>query len=318
MPCYHPITAYRSAELSASGKRRLVFSRSAGLVDHPIQIPCGQCIGCRLEKSRQWAMRCVLEASLYDQNTFLTLTYNDANLPADLSLSKRHLQLFMKRLRKRFGNDIRFYAAGEYGDRSLRPHYHLILFNFYPPDGELIRLRPMPLYISESLLKLWPFGYHSFGMVSFDSASYVARYCTKKITGPTAEAHYAGREPEFALMSRRPGIGAPWLERFQTDVYPSDTVVLRDGLKLKPPHYFDLLYDKFTSRLDDIKIKRRISAYHSFKDYLNNDLNVCINSDNQKRLFYLGASESFLHDKHVYSENFQNVKLKSKLNKEVI
>lgn len=318
MPCYHPITAYRSAERTASGKRRIVFSRSAGLVDQPIQIPCGQCIGCRLEKSRQWAMRCVLEASLYEQNTFLTLTYNDANLPIDLSLKKRDLQLFMKRLRKRYGNDIRFYACGEYGDRSLRPHYHLILFNFYPPDGDLIRLRPMPLYISQSLLKLWPFGYHSFGMVTFDSAAYVARYCTKKITGTNADAHYKGREPEFALMSRRPGIGAPWLERFHTDVYPADTVVLRDGLKLKPPKYFDSLYDKFTGLLDDIKIKRRISAYHNFKDFLNNVLNLPINSRNQDRLFALGCTEPFLHDSHVYSENFQIVKLKSKLNKEVI
>ncbi len=318
MPCYHPITAFRSADRTASGKRRIVFSRSAGLIDQPLQIPCGQCIGCRLEKSRQWAMRCVLEASLYEQNTFLTLTYNDANLPMDMSVNKRHLQLFMKRLRKRFGNDIRFYAAGEYGDRSLRPHYHIILFNFYPPDGELIRLRPMPLYISESLFKLWPFGYHSFGMVTFDSAAYVARYCTKKITGPAAEVHYQGREPEFALMSRRPGIGAPWLERFQQDVYPSDTVVLRDGLKLRPPKYFDNLYDKFIGNLDSIKIKRRISALCSFKDYLNNDLNLAINSRHQDLFFNLCVTEPFLHDKHVYSENFQKTKLKSKLSKEVI
>lgn len=318
MPCYHPITAYRSAELSSNGKRRIVFSRSAGLIDRPIQIPCGQCIGCRLEKSRQWAMRCVLEASLYDENTFLTLTYNDDNLPADLSLSKRHLQLFMKRLRKRYGNDIRFYAAGEYGDRSLRPHYHLILFNFYPPDAELIRLRPLPLYISQSLFKLWPFGFHSFGMVTFDSAAYVARYCTKKITGPSSEAHYQGREPEFSLMSRRPGIGAPWLKRFHRDVYPADTVVLRDGLKLKPPHYFDSLYDKFTGNLDSIKISRRTEAFHHFHDFINNDLQLSINSSSQTRLFYLGASEPFYHDSHVVSEKFQQEMLKSRSLKEVI
>lgn len=263
-------------------------------------------------------MRCVCEASLYEKNTFLTLTYNDDNLPADLSLNKRHLQLFMKRLRKRFGNDIRFYAAGEYGDMSLRPHYHIILFNFYPEDAEAIRLRPVPLFISSTLLKLWPFGYHSFGMVTFDSAAYVARYCTKKITGADADSHYNGRTPEFALMSRRPGIGALWLERFSKDVYPDDFVILRDGLKLKPPKYFDCLYDKFTGNLDAVKLARRKAALCSFKDFINNELELPINSSTQERLFHLGVTEPFLHGKHLYSEKFQKTMLKSKKEREVI
>ncbi|MDO5343060.1 MAG: replication initiation protein [Bacteroidia bacterium] len=283
----------------------------------PVKIPCGQCIGCRLEKSRQWAMRCVCESSLWDYNIFLTLTYDNEHLPADLSLHKDHLQKFMKRLRKEFGDGIRFYACGEYGNLNERPHYHLILFNFRLLDAEPIRYKPSPLFISPSLSKLWPFGFHSFGSVTFDSAAYVARYCTKKLTGDLAEEHYHGREPEFALMSRRPGIGHDWLQKYQSDVYPNDFVVMRGGLKLKPPTYFDNLYDKFTSNLDAVKVERRKKSLYAFKDFLNNDLNLGINSSYQSFLFSSGATEPFLHDSHCYSEKFQNVKLESKRRKEV-
>lgn len=313
MTCYSPIVAYRSSEVNpATGKRPLVFSLKVGLHDMPVQIPCGQCIGCRLEKARQWAMRCVCEASLYENNIFLTLTYDTDHLPSDLSLSKRHLQLFMKRLRKRFGNDIRFYACGEYGSKFGRPHYHILLFNFNPKDGQLIRIRPNPLYVSESISRLWHYGFHSYGLVTFESASYVARYCTKKITGADADDYYKGRLPEFALMSRKPGIGHDWLLKYSTDVYPNDYIVMRDGLKLKPPIYFDNIYDKFTENLDNVKLERRKRAFDSFHDYCKNSLEVAYNSNHISMLFDRVASESILVDQHRYSEKFQKLKLQSK------
>ena len=150
MPCYHPLTGYRSIEVTANGKRKLVFDPNKGYVDLPVTIPCGQCIGCRLERSRQWAMRCYHEASLYDLNCFVTLTFNDTHIASDGSLDHRDYQLFMKRLRKKFPkNKIRNYHCGEYGEQCRtcgqqrkycqckkyipspgRAHHHACLFNF--------------------------------------------------------------------------------------------------------------------------------------------------------------------------------------------
>ena len=117
MACYTPLKGYRSTELTKNGKRKIVFNRNHGFADLPVTVPCGQCIGCRLERSRQWAIRCTHEASLWEKNCFITLTYNDENLPKDGSLDVTHFQKFMKRLRKKHGAGIRFYHCGEYGDK---------------------------------------------------------------------------------------------------------------------------------------------------------------------------------------------------------
>ena len=259
MPCYHPITAYRAAsgKNPKTGKWPIVFDIKNGYKDMPVQIPCGRCIGCRLEKSRQWAIRCVHEASLYSDNCFITLTYDNEHLPSDLSLDKSHFVLFMKRLRKKYGDGIRFFHCGEYGELYKRPHHHACLFNFDFPDKKLWSTREgIPLYTSESLQKLWPYGYSTIGAVTFESAAYVARYVMKKITGDKAEAHYNGREPEYITMSRRPGIAREWFEKFKTDVYPQDFCIIRNNIKCKPPKYYDNLYD-LTNSEDFRKIKLR-------------------------------------------------------------
>ncbi len=187
MACFGPLKGWPSKKLTPSGKRQVVFNISQAYTDRPVNIPCGQCIGCRLDKSKQWAIRCVHEASLYDNNSFITLTYNTEHLPEDRSLEVRVFQLFMKRLRKRFGTKIRFYACGEYGDQNGRPHYHACLFNHDFQDKKLWKRGKDPsldLYRSADLEKLWPYGYSSIGEVTFQSAAYVARYIMKKITGP--------------------------------------------------------------------------------------------------------------------------------------
>jgi hypothetical protein len=131
MPCYFPITAWRSKDgKNEAGKWPVVFKPTAGYLDKELKLPCGRCIGCRLERSRQWAVRCVHEASLHEKNCFITLTYSPENLPKDGSLDVSHFQKFMKRFRKRFGPGIRFFHCGEYGESLSRPHYHACIFGF--------------------------------------------------------------------------------------------------------------------------------------------------------------------------------------------
>lgn len=237
MPCFSPIKAFRDS----SGA--LFFWHKAG-TDESLLIPCGQCVGCRLERSRQWAVRCMNEASMHAENCFITLTYKDA--PS--SLNYRDFQLFMKRLRKHFPR-VRFYMCGEYGEKGDRPHFHACLFGMNFPDRVKFG---RSLYRSALLEKLWPHGYSSIGEVTFESAAYVARYIMKKVTGDDAIEHYAygvdpdtgevlTRTPEFCHMSLKPGIGAKWLEKYVTDVYPTGAMVVR-GVESSPPRYYDKLF----------------------------------------------------------------------------
>lgn len=148
-----------------------------------MKIPCGKCPGCKLEQSRQWAVRCLHEKRLHTESCFVTLTYDDAHLPPGNTLVKADLQNFLKRLRHDTGPGLRFFACGEYGSKTLRPHYHLLLLNSDFADKKLIKSgSAYNLYGSARLSKLWPFGHHALGDVTFESAAYVARYCMKKKT----------------------------------------------------------------------------------------------------------------------------------------
>lgn len=256
MPCYHPVTAYRSKQgrNPDTGKWPLVFNYRDGYIDMVQKVPCGRCIGCRLDKSRQWAIRCIHEASLYKKNCFITLTYNDENLPDNGNLDKRHFVLFMKKLRKKYGEGIRFFHCGEYGSKLKRPHHHACLFNHdFEDKKHYSTRRQVKLYRSNELENLWKYGFSTIGDVTFESAAYVARYILKKMTGELAEDHYSSIdmetgevikiEPEYVTMSRRPGIGKGWFDKFKDDVYPEDRVVVRNNFMCKPPRYYDNLYD---------------------------------------------------------------------------
>jgi hypothetical protein len=259
MACYHPLTAYLSGHQTnnATGKsfRRVSF-KETDEHDRQISLPCGQCVGCRLERSRQWAMRCIHEAQLHQNNCFITLTYNDENLPKNLSLDHRDFQLFFKRLRKANPHiKIRYYMAGEYGTNFGRPHFHACIFGYDFHDKKLFSRTSADslLYTSSELEKLWPYGYSTIGDVTFESAAYVARYIMQKQTGKVDDAHYTfcdlqtgelvKLQPEYNKMSLKPGIGADWYKKYKTDVYPHDFVEIR-GKKLKPPKYYDKLYSK--------------------------------------------------------------------------
>lgn len=248
MTCFHPLKGFRSKSRNKNGKRSIVFNPSQAMVDMPVILPCGQCIGCRLERSRQWAIRCVHEAQMHVDNCFITLTYDDAHIPSGRTLILRDFQLFMKRLRKKYNNKIRFFHCGEYGDLEGRPHYHAILFGHDFADKKLWKNNlENPLYRSNDLELLWPYGYSSIGAVTFQSAAYVARYIMKKVTGENAAEHYEyvdldgeihERKPEYTTMSRRPGIGSTWLHAYQSDVFPADFIVL-EARKMQPPKYYD-------------------------------------------------------------------------------
>lgn len=253
VPCYHPLTAYRTKS------NEITFSKAASWSGTKLTLPCGQCIGCRLERSRQWALRCTHEASQYEENIFITLTYDDEHLPPGNTLIKSHFQKFIKRLRKYVGDTkIRYYHCGEYGEATpdndyiARPHYHALIFNLDFQDKTIISDNPNPLYTSPILDRIWGKGLTSIGSVTFESAAYVARYVMKKITGERAAEHYINInkytgeindiEPEYNSMSRRPGIGSNWYDQYRSDVYPSDYLI-HNGMKLKPPRFYDKILE---------------------------------------------------------------------------
>ena len=269
MPCYHPLHGWRK---QGGG---LTFNLRDGYVDRPVTVSCGQCIGCRLERSRQWAVRCMHEASLHTDNCFITLTYDDdglSHLPrcADPetgeigagpfhSLNKRDIQLSFKRLRKRTGARIRYFQCGEYGVKgeTKRPHHHAILFGFDFKDKYLYGRNHrvgVNYYRSPLLEELWPYGMSVVGDMTFESAAYVARYCVKKMTGVKADPHYLGRLPDYVSMSLKPGIAHDWISNNLDDVYPLDRVYVRPGVLARPPKYYDKIYD--LEKKDFYRIRR--------------------------------------------------------------
>lgn len=258
--CLGPLTAFYAAERNSSGKRGLVFDRKASFSGIPIKLPCGQCMECRLEHSRQWAMRCMHEKRMHKDSSFLTLTYADEYLPPDGGLCVRDLQLFMKRVRKRFGQGVRFYACGEYGEKDSRPHYHVLLLSHDFPDRKFFSRGKRPgddYYTSKTLQELWPMGHSLVGNVTFESCAYVARYITKKITGKVADDHYMGRSPEFVVMSRRPGIGHEYYMKYAHEIYGLDSVVI-NGVEVRPPRFYDDRYKMLDPQgLNDIKKARK-------------------------------------------------------------
>lgn len=258
MPCFSPLVGYRGR----SGG--IVFARGESSRGEPMSVPCGQCIGCRLERSRQWAVRCMHEASLHDEGCFLTLTYDDENLPVGNSLDKSHFQKFIRSLRKRTGQKMRYFQCGEYGEQNFRPHYHALLFGFEPMDKEPIS---GSFWASRTLEDIWGRGFVGGGDITFDSAAYVARYCLKKVTGEAAHDHYLRSDffgeaywlqPEYVCMSRRPGIGREWIDKFKSDVYPHDNCIV-NSFPSRPPRYYDNVLELDDPELlADLK-RRRIS-----------------------------------------------------------
>lgn len=247
MPCNKPcfMRVYSDGSQKYVGRPKAAYRWPT---DYPVS--CNQCMGCRLETTRDWAVRLVHEASLYDQNSFITLTLDPEHLPADNALDVRHWQLFAKRLRDRVGK-FRFFHCGEYGDQKGRPHYHAALFGqAFLDDRQVFKTGPdYTLWTSELLTDIWGMGHCIIGNLTYESAAYVARYITKKQNGDSTDEKYLDeptgviRPREYTTMSRNPGLGSDWLAKYGPDVYPGDFVVI-NGREQKPPRYYDRQFKK--------------------------------------------------------------------------
>lgn len=271
--CEHPIKAIWSGSYNAeTGKKRLQIVKETYKPtnnEHVFYIPCGRCRGCRLHKASIWADRLLAELQYHDEASFITLTYNDTNLPprrlywtddGKLKLSPIHslvlkdVQDFMKRLRKKFKDKkIRFYLAGEYGEKHQRPHYHIILFGVDFHEDRVFKknINGFPHWESETLNKLWNKGYCDIAQVSWNDCAYVARYCMKK----SIDSDYVydssiyeklGFEPEFSTMSRRPGIGYQYFIDHAYDIYLTGSYVSTDkgSRQIRPNAYYDRIFDE--------------------------------------------------------------------------
>lgn len=246
MSCYRPIRG----TLVPGG--RVVIGGDPKGTGRPLSLPCGKCVGCRMDKARSWSIRITHEAQLYDSNLFVTFDYAPEHLPGSLSLEYVDFQLFMKRLRKRMRGvnaspngkyPIRFFVAGEYGARYKRPHWHAIFFNLDLQDKVQFSNET---FRSTTLESLWGKGHAVIGSVTPRSASYVAGYTLFKKghrdlyedVVDTVTGEVSSRRQEFVVMSRRPGIGSWWYEKYKRDLFPGDRAVMPEGRLYKVPRFY--------------------------------------------------------------------------------
>lgn len=264
------------------------------VIKDSVLIPCGQCGACRLQYSREWADRLMMELPYHEHAWFLTLTYDDRHVPtnsvADLysglvhsvnTLRPRDLTLFWKRLRREFPDThITYFASGEYGDMSFRPHYHAIVFGPDIPDLKLYKyVRGHTYMTSELLNRLWSDaktgesrGYVVVGEVTWQSCAYVARYCMKKVKGYNRDLYeFAGLEPEFCRMSKNPAIGRQFYFDHPDLMFFNriNLSTMEKGISFKPPRYFDKLFElDYPSQYATMKAVRREVADGVLKQIL--------------------------------------------------
>lgn len=306
MSCYHPILGIPRYDDSSDKTFRLAgsYDPMAKLV-YPgsVSIPCGRCLGCRLDYSRQWADRMMLELDHSKKAVFLTLTYNEENVPycaedefagevVWYDLYKPHVSEFMKvlRSRKEFEKrELRFFASGEYGKRTKRPHYHLIVFGLGLddfPDLEVQTVNELnqPVFKSKYLEGVWKKGFCTICDVSWNTFAYVSRYVVKKAFNVSLPTPY--NSPEFSLMSRRPGIGSYYFDEHQFD--PEFKSVWVAGKEINTPKFYLKKLKLTNPELYDKLSAERSAAAHdaALKKLFNTDLSyleVLENEENEKR-----------------------------------
>lgn len=218
--------------------------------DYPdgLLVPCGSCISCRIAKRREWSLRLLHELSYHDDAVFLTLTYDDAHVPPNMSLRKRDLQLFFKRIRKALGvRRIKYFACGEYGDETFRPHYHCIIYGLSLAEADKDIVTNNWQHCDWTVPVIHN---RSFGLVEPDSIRYVAQYIDKKFSGDLAEQEYKnkGREPVFRLLSK--GLGKQYAIDTQEQIKDNMYITL-NGVRMSIPRYYCKLLDLDTRELTD-------------------------------------------------------------------
>lgn len=252
MSCSAPLRGWYSQTVNPSGKRSIVFDIKQAFSDLPVDLPCGKCLSCKADQSLMWSIRAYHESTFHNQNSFITLTYDDANFPADGKISKDELQRFFKRLRKEVHPaKLRYIACGEYGDQTRRPHYHAIIFGLdFLHDKITITDQ---LYTSPTLAKVWGKGHVTIAPVTMSSICYVCGYVLKKMND----------EDTFNLMSRRPGIGHDWLDKFKSDISRTGVVSIEGREYAIPPRY--LMWDE--KYFEEVKNARRAYAKKQSKEF---------------------------------------------------
>lgn len=257
MPCFRPMLMVKSKDGEYDFISYADFEKERADGRHfrgdVMRVPCGYCAGCRLEYAKKWSYRLIAESTLYEQNSFITLTYDEDELVVNDEdrgiLVPQHFTDFMKRLRDRFkrldDRAVRFYMCGEYGSKSMRPHYHAILLNCGFDDmrywsktdsGEAI-------FRSSLLEDLWQFGQSSIGEVTPQSCAYVARYVQKKADIDKSVYEALNIPPEYVRMSRRPGIGIPFLEKHYDQIKEAGKMYLPGGQTAFIPRAWENRFD---------------------------------------------------------------------------
>lgn len=270
MTCYSPLKGFEDKENGG-----IIFKRSSQ-AGAAMEVSCGQCIGCRIDKSKEWAARIVHESRMHQDNCFITLTYDAENLPYDGGLHKQHFQKFIKKLRKQHEpKKLKYFHCGEYGEELSRPHYHACLFGIDFTDREAwSSSNNVTTFISETLQRIWGKGFTTCGNLEYESAAYCSRYILKKITGARGMEHYqkidamTGEiyqiQPEYITMSlgrtKGNGIGGTFYEKYKTDFFPRDECPIPGkGVYKKIPRYYEEIYAKQApEEYEAIKKRREI------------------------------------------------------------
>lgn len=257
-------------------------------------IPCGKCIGCRIMQREDWTTRIEMEARMYPKNEvwFITLTYDDEHIPGMITATGEILrkvqytwkpgeekprsvqilyypdiQLFLKKLRKKY--KIRYFCAGEYGEKTARPHYHMILYGWKPTDLKSIyKKRCNGYFTSQEMENMWGNGQIQIAQAVPETYRYVAGYVTKKmyeIDGKKANVYYdLGQTKPFAKMSLKPGIGDAWYEEHKEEIWKTGYIQCTSGKRARIPRYYEKKMEaENPTRLWEIKRERQAKIIES-------------------------------------------------------
>lgn len=267
MPCFKPTKAWQYLDPKMPDKP--IFHQPERHANKPIELPCGKCIGCRSDKALDWTVRMTHEASLYEYNQFVTLTYDEENIPHDFGLHHKHYQDWIRKLRKHYPEiSLRYYMCGEYGEINSRPHFHAAIFNLNITDLEQYSERDgHKTFTSKKMTKIWGKGNVIMGeSLTPQSCAYIAGYMLKELKAIDQEHGFritdleTGQEFDrispYQRMSNRPGIGRNWIEKYQTDTFPDDFIIL-DGKRFPvPDYYLRRLKDEDPKLYEEIKSDR--------------------------------------------------------------
>lgn len=251
MACTNPLHAWEPNEYTRTGKMKPVFKLEKGNKYNPIQLPCGKCPGCRADQRRDWGVRCYHESKMHEQSAFLTLTYRDA----PERLDKYHVDIFLQRMRDHYGK-VRYFACGEYGGQTHRPHYHMLLFGYDFSGGPYVAQKTETRYTNLEVEKLWEHGEIDICRLTPETCFYTAGYCLKK----------SGQKDTFSMQSRYPPIGKRWVEEHWDSMRRLGHVTINGQINPIPKVYHRWMEQE----LEPTRLKKRqyLAKIGSYQKYL--------------------------------------------------